>query len=802
MSKPVLPNQNDRYWGYNLNNYLLSLDKRVQTLETAEGDVGSIAIAMGPGFVSRSYKSSTGSYDISDKAAEFPSILISGDIYFGAISNGGMIRTKKTLADYQLFKTIAFTTYNATENKWSNPVETPDAKLYTNRFLNVYLMKTDSGDAVQTVIANDFIFREDMVLVGTLEKTSDTPTYTTFIPRTFDSSKTLYQTAQDSMSSYARLDQMTFGTTASTTLPVAGTFYPDQDEGKTKVNFLFGTNGINPTVTPEPTSDTYEEEFDLLRKIVLKEDITIWYESAVDGEMFTITPPDLETDKMISYYVAPSGNLYTQTVARPVLLYDFNTEVIDNLRLRPELRCGSLVYLGSICKDEASYLWYGAKGNGISPTVVDIDNWNPYKVLLPHRQYYFDTSCFKISAENKNAGYLLLKPEGIDTEHGTFSTFATYSKLDILATDQQTTTPRASLRIADGGGALRLFAPDNATYNATKNDSDDFNFYQLDCADKDFHIFCDGQSSETLISDKLLTTATSYVIDDSVFDITRPFYFSGYELHGDSTSFTLSQGSTPQTITVTGKTDSTKTFTCTYYPMTKTISYQLTSEYDMILRGYALSSNPTYTKGVELTFHRTGQLEIPYLKTSSSTANEFNGKVTITTGGLDVTGNTNVGSLTASGTTSLQSVTATTITTTGAATVKGLTTTTLSATSTASFTSVTASSLTTTGDINIGGATNYTSDIRLKTNIQPINQEQCYKAVQQLPVSTYTYTTTKQDSLGLIAQDIEKYLPEYAHILVHEDENGYKSVFEHKLLFILWEALKHEIIERKKLGGN
>ena len=801
MSKPVLPNQNDRYWGYNLNNYLLSLDKRVQTLETAEGDMGSIAIAMGPGFVSRSYKQTTGDYDLSDKAADFPKIVISGDIYFGTVSNGGMVRTKKTITDYQLFKTIKFTTYNATEGKWSNPSETPDSKLYTNRFLNVYLMKTDSGDAVQTVIANDFIFREDMILVGTLEKTADTPEYTTFIPRTSDSSKTLYQTAQDSMISYARLDQMTFGATASDALPAASTFYPDQEAGKTKVNFLFGTNGINPTVTPEPTSDKYEEEFDLLRKTIVNSTVKIWYESEIDDEMFTDTPPeDLETDKMIAYYVAPSGNLYTQTVDRPIMLYDFNTEVMDNLRLWPELRCGSLVYLGSVCKDEASYLWYGAKGNGISPTVVDIDNWNPYKVFLPNRQFYFDDSCFKISAINNNAGYLLLHPMGVDTEHGTFSTFATYSKIDVLSTDQQTTTPRASLRISNGGGALRLFAPDDATYNENKNASDDFNFYQLDCADKDFHIFCDNQQATTLKSATLSKNETSYVIDDTIFDITKPFYFSGYEFYGESTTFTLAQGSTPQTITVTGKTDTSKTFSCTYHPLTKTLTYNLTNGYDLILYGYTWGSE--YTKGVELTFYRTGQLEVPYFKTSTSKTNEFNGKVDIKSGGLAVSGDTTLSTLTATGNANLKQVTATSITTTGTVNVAGLTTTTLTATDAASFKTISATTITTSGDINIGGATNYTSDIRLKTNIQPISQEKCYKAVQQLPVSTYTYTTTKQDSLGLIAQDIEKYLPEYAHILVHEDENGYKSVFEHKLLFILWEALKHEIIERKKLGGN
>ena len=710
MSKPVLPNQNDRYWGYNLNNYLLSLDKRVQTLETAEGDLGSIAIAMGPGFVSRSYKSSTGSYDISDKAAGFPSILISGDIYFGAISNGGMVRTKKTLTDYQLFKTIAFTTYNTTENKWSNPVETPDAKLYTNRFLNVYLMKTDSGDAVQTVIANDFIFREDMVLVGTLEKTSDTPTYTTFIPRTFDSSKTLYQTAQDSMSSYARLDQMTFGTTSSTTLPVSGTFYPDQEEGKAKVNFLFGTNGINPTVTPEPTSDKYEEEFDLLRKIVLKEDIIIWYESAVDGEMFTTTEPDLGTDQMISYYVAPSGNLYTQIVARPALLYDFNTEVIDNLRLKSELRCGSLVYLGSICKDEASYLWYGAKGNGISPTVVDIDNWNPYKVFLPHRQYYTGEKDIYYTIDLHNSTY---NPRAT-TVHITKSSVTGFRPLE-LTTD-----------LLMNDAILEVNSYGNPTI-------------QLSCA-------------STHYSDLPVPAPTAPAI--TLFDPADSDYRYDIRIEGPDADSAL----------------------------------HIRRDADTDYSDWSFEQNgvfSTFLLQVRGNADVTGSLDV--------------GANTDIVGSLDVQGVTNlsdteiVGDLSVSAEANIVSAAVGTLTVSGKSK-----TSTLEVSSTATF----KSGITVNGDISVSGATNYTSDIRLKTNIQPINQEQCYKAVQQLPVSTYTYTTTKQDSLGLIAQDIEKYLPEYAHILVHEDENGYKSVFEHKLLFILWEALKHEIIERKKLGGN
>ena len=71
-----------------------------------------------------------------------------------------------------------------------------------------------------------------------------------------------------------------------------------------------------------------------------------------------------------------------------------------------------------------------------------------------------------------------------------------------------------------------------------------------------------------------------------------------------------------------------------------------------------------------------------------------------------------------------------------------------------------------------------TSDERLKTNIKdyiPIAN------ILDLPVKEFDYIETGKHSIGCIAQDLQKMFPE----LVHECENGYLSVNEGKLVYLL-----------------
>jgi hypothetical protein len=88
----------------------------------------------------------------------------------------------------------------------------------------------------------------------------------------------------------------------------------------------------------------------------------------------------------------------------------------------------------------------------------------------------------------------------------------------------------------------------------------------------------------------------------------------------------------------------------------------------------------------------------------------------------------------------------------------------------------------------------FTSDERCKYNINNIDTQACINAVKNIDIKTFNYRKNDIPSIGVIAQDIEKYLPEYADLLVTQssegDLNDKRNVAEIKLLFILWQAVK------------
>lgn len=68
-----------------------------------------------------------------------------------------------------------------------------------------------------------------------------------------------------------------------------------------------------------------------------------------------------------------------------------------------------------------------------------------------------------------------------------------------------------------------------------------------------------------------------------------------------------------------------------------------------------------------------------------------------------------------------------------------------------------------------------------------------------MPVKKYTFKNdaTKTEHIGCLAQDLQVICPE----LVHEDENGYLSIEENKLIYLLLaevKKLKEEIEELKE----
>ena len=93
--------------------------------------------------------------------------------------------------------------------------------------------------------------------------------------------------------------------------------------------------------------------------------------------------------------------------------------------------------------------------------------------------------------------------------------------------------------------------------------------------------------------------------------------------------------------------------------------------------------------------------------------------------------------------------------------------------------------------LSITGDITASSDIRYKTNIETINN--AIEKVQSLRGVTFDwdhedFTDNKERSTGVIAQDVEKVLPE----AVRENKNGLKNVSYGNMVGLLIEAIKEQ----------
>jgi len=99
-------------------------------------------------------------------------------------------------------------------------------------------------------------------------------------------------------------------------------------------------------------------------------------------------------------------------------------------------------------------------------------------------------------------------------------------------------------------------------------------------------------------------------------------------------------------------------------------------------------------------------------------------------------------------------------------------------------------------DLTVAGSISETSDVRLKSDIERI--ENAVLKVSQLNGYTFLKKNSEKRSSGVIAQEVEKVLPEVIII----DKDGYLSVSYANMVGLLIEAIKelqNEIIELKKI---
>lgn len=103
-------------------------------------------------------------------------------------------------------------------------------------------------------------------------------------------------------------------------------------------------------------------------------------------------------------------------------------------------------------------------------------------------------------------------------------------------------------------------------------------------------------------------------------------------------------------------------------------------------------------------------------------------------------------------------------------------------------------------NIELNKSLTFTSDRRCKSNIVSLRGDRCLEAVKNIDAKQFVYRHDNTPSLGVIAQDIEQYLPEYKELLVDIVADGEiadkRTVAETKLLFILWQAVR-ELVSRE-----
>ena len=86
------------------------------------------------------------------------------------------------------------------------------------------------------------------------------------------------------------------------------------------------------------------------------------------------------------------------------------------------------------------------------------------------------------------------------------------------------------------------------------------------------------------------------------------------------------------------------------------------------------------------------------------------------------------------------------------------------------------------------------SDARLKENLQRFFEPK--KSILDLPVYTYNFIGRDEKMLGCLAQDLQEICPE----IVNEDTNGYLSIQESKIVYLLLEEVKKLRAELDRLN--
>jgi hypothetical protein len=93
---------------------------------------------------------------------------------------------------------------------------------------------------------------------------------------------------------------------------------------------------------------------------------------------------------------------------------------------------------------------------------------------------------------------------------------------------------------------------------------------------------------------------------------------------------------------------------------------------------------------------------------------------------------------------------------------------------------------------------NSTSDERLKENIENVGHNQIKNIVEKVDVKTFNFKKLKDKTfIGVVAQDLLNSNTVIGDLLVDKNEDGFLSIKESKLVYVLWDYIK-QLEERVK----
>lgn len=718
MPRPVLPSNNSKYWGADLNNYLLSLQSQLDQLQKIHSEDSSfdVTVFKEVGFA-RDYSLTITNEEnwelnindafVSKSQEPGAGLQLSGTVYLQS-ATGDSITTRKIAVDLDIFSTDTDRKNGSISS--SGQITLSESFNLSESFYNVYYYLDVADDDAKPVIifSQDTLANLSMIMIGTLDHTSEK---SIFIPRSFSNTKGITQSLKDCLEPRVSVIDDPFSN--NTKPPFLGEHVIGEESHS--CSYWMFINGIQPSLSNTGSIEPNTQSFDSKILYVDNTQIYIWNDSSIttanNNESFTASQYD--------FYLSISGKVFAQPHAENSQFTDYIVQSTEDLRFYNVFKAGGLVYIGTYYPDSSYPKFCIAQSGGVPP-ILNATHYDWNKVLIEEKEFYSDgTTDFYYKID--------ITPNNITAVNHTIHLKMPESAslmIPIFDSNHISTTTN-SISFISGAGALEI-----APLKLEVRDLRKFQTSELTYSGLDITSSVEGSYSSSLNSQRLLVSGPS----NHVTEIKPNNIFVG-------TKYGYNGATSNDYLNITNN-------TIVYYASgaaAPTIQFVPGTIKGTILFNYS-----------DIQVQATSKLLVQPTTGSAKTLLTFQDNPAIIVGDKIRIGGIPSDDLTDEFLTQIGE----------------------------------------NGEIRCVSTT-YTSDRRYKTNIQPLSNFSCLKAVKDLNVYTYTYLDTPKDSLGMMAQDIEELLPDYAHLLVHTDNNGKKYVEEHKLLFILWQAVKELIAKQK-----